>query len=228
VSGIFSEGTQRERVPVGIFEELADIASEVAGRIATLIRARASEGKSVVLGLSTSSTTIGVYKHLVRMHEEEGLDFSTVVTFNLDEYYPMDPNGAQSYCRFLQENLFDHVNIPDQHIHLLDGSLAIHDVDTYCREYEQAIEHAGGLDLVLLGIGRSGYIGFNEPGSGVRTRTRMVTLDEITRKDAAGSVYGDENVPRKALTMGVGTIMEAREVILMATGEHKSGIYSVQ
>ena len=218
------EGAQLECVPVRIFEDPAHVASEVARRIAEVITECAVAGRRAVLGLPAGSTPIGVYSHLVRLHREEGLDFSGVTTFNLDEYYPMDPSGLQSYHRFMQENFFKHVNAPKEQVHIPRGDLPANEVDAYCKRYERRIKEAGGLDLVLLGIGRSGHIGFNEPGSGPATRTRAVILDEITRKDAAGKFYGDENVPREALTMGVGTILEAREILLMATGEQKSGI----
>src|SRR5690606_22332179 len=150
-------------------------------------------GKRVVLGLPTGSTPIDVYRYLVRMHRERGLDLSNVVAFNLDEYYPMAPGSLQSYHRFMRENFFDHVNIPADQIHIPRGDLAPHEVEDYCHAYEHAIRKAGGLDLVLLGIGRSGHIGFNEPGAGPDTRTRLVRLDEVTRKDAASDFFGEEN-----------------------------------
>lgn len=218
------DGTQRERVPVLIFESATQMAQQVARRIAGLIEERRAAGKSVVLGLPTGSTPIGVYQHLIRMHRDEGLDLSGVVTFNLDEYYPIRPDSLQSYHRFMRENFFDHVNIPEENIHIPRGDLPNEEVEGHCLAYEHAIRKAGGLDLILLGIGRSGHIGFNEPGSGKETRTRVITLDEITRKDAASDFFGEENVPREAITMGVGTILDAREVILMATGEHKAPV----
>jgi len=198
------------------------MAYEVALRVASLIKSH--HGRPVVLGLPTGSTPIGVYEHLIQMHREGGLDFSNVVTFNLDEYYPMAPDSLQSYHRFMHENFFKHVNIPASQIHIPKGDIAPEAVDDDCLAYEQAIRGAGGLDLILLGIGRSGHIGFNEPGSGPETRTRPVVLDEITRKDAASDFFGDDYVPREALTMGVGTILDAKEIILMATGEHKAPI----
>lgn len=218
------QGAQRERVPVRIFDEPYEVALEVAKRVAALITARAREGRMAVLGLPSGSTPIGLYKHLVRMYQEQDIDFSNVITFSLDEYYPMDPDGLQSAHRFMCENLFDHVNIPEEQIHIPQGDLGADAVNQYCAAYEQAIRDTGGMDLVLLGIGRSGHIGFNEPGSRPDTRTRLVILDEITRKDAASDFYGAENVPRQGLTIGVGTILDAREIILLATGEHKSGI----
>jgi glucosamine-6-phosphate deaminase len=217
-------GTQLERVPVMIFEQPAQLSLQVARRIANLIEEGRTIGKNVVLGLPTGSTPIGVYQQLIRMHREEGLDFTNVVTFNIDEYYPMNPKSLQSYHRFMRENFFDHINIPDRNVHIPRGDLGEEEVETYCLTYEHLIEKMGGLDLLLLGIGRSGHIGFNEPGSGPDTRTRLIVLDEITRKDAASDFFGDENVPRRAITMGAGTILDAREIILMATGEHKAPI----
>jgi glucosamine-6-phosphate deaminase len=219
-----AEGTQLEKIPVLIYDEPAQLSLQVAKRVANLIEERSAAGKKVVLGLPTGSTPIGAYQHLIRMHRENGLDFSNVITFNLDEYYPMQPDSLQSYHRFMFENFFDHVNIPRENIHIPRGDLKPEEVETYCLAYEHAIRKAGGIDLILLGIGRSGHIGFNEPGSGIDTRTRAIILDEITRKDAASDFFGDDNVPREAITMGVGTILDAREIILMATGEHKAPI----
>ncbi len=217
-------GAQLERVPVRIFEGPDELAEEVARYIGHLIRARQETGDRLVLGLPTGSTPIGVYQALIRAHRQEELDFSNVVTFNLDEYYPMAPDQLQSYHRFMAENFFDHVNIPEKQIHIPKGDIPRAEIEAFGYSYERAIEEAGGIDLLLLGIGRSGHIGFNEPGSGITTRTRLITIDEITRKDAASDFFGDEFVPREALTMGVGTILAAREIILMATGEHKAGI----
>ncbi len=217
-------GAQLERVPVLIFDEPGTMARQVAKRVAALIEEGKTVGKNVVLGLPTGSTPIGVYQNLIRMHKEDGLDFSRVVTFNIDEYYPIDPNSLQSYHRFMRENFFDHVNIPEENIHIPRGDVPRGEVEAYCHMYEHEIEKAGGFDLLMLGIGRSGHIGFNEPGSGPETRSRLVVLDEITRKDAASDFFGEENVPRQALTMGVGTILDAREILLLATGEHKAPI----
>lgn len=222
--GSKTEGSWREKIPVELFTSPSDMAVDVARRIAKLTTERAAASKSVVLGLPTGSTPIGVYRHLIHLHREEGLDFSNVVTFNLDEYYPMKPDALQSYHRFMRENFFDHVNVPEENIHIPRGDLERSDIAAWCEEYEQAIQEAGGLDMILLGIGRTGHIGFNEPGSGPETRTRQIILDEITRKDAASDFFGDENVPREAITMGVGTILDAHHVILMATGEHKAPI----
>ena len=218
-----NKGTQRERVPVLIFDAPDAMSRQVARRIANLIEERQAVNQNLVLGLPTGSTPIGVYQELIRMHEE-GLDFSNVVTFNLDEYYPMDPESLQSYHRFMEKNFFDHVNIPNENVHIPRGDIPPDEVERHCIEYEHRIEKAGGIDLMLLGIGRSGHVGFNEPGSRRNTRTRRIVLDEITRKDAASDFFGEENVPQEAITMGVGTILDADEIILMATGEHKAPI----
>jgi glucosamine-6-phosphate deaminase len=177
-----------------------------------------------VLGLPTGSTPIGVYRELIRLHREEGLDFSNVVTFNLDEYWPMDPRSIHSYRRWMRETFFDHVNVPEENIHVPDGTVRREDAEACCDAYEAAIEKAGGIDLMLLGIGRTGHVGFNEPGSSRNSVTRLVTLDQATRIDAASDFFGEENVPQQALTMGVGTILAARRIIIMALGEHKAPI----
>src|SRR5690606_19618757 len=217
-------GTQLERVPVLVFDDPATMSKQVAKRIAGLIEEGKTVGQHVVLGLPTGSTPIGVYQVLIQMHRNEGLDFSGVITFNIDEYDPMQPYSLQSYHRFIRANFFDHINLPDTNAHMFRADTPLNEVEAYCHLHEHEIEKAGGLDLVLLGIGRSGHIGFNEPGSGPDTRTRLIVLDEITRKDAASDFFGEENVPRQAITMGVGTILDAREVILLATGEHKAPI----
>jgi glucosamine-6-phosphate deaminase len=213
-----------ERIRTVVVEEHDDIARLVASRIATLIREKEAGGEQAVLGLATGSTPIGVYRELIRMHREEGLSFADVVTFNLDEYYPMKPDSIHSYHRFMWENLFAHVDIKREHVHIPRGDTPREDVELECLRYEEAIRQAGGIDLQLLGIGKTGHIGFNEPGSGVESRTRLVHLDNVTRQDAAADFFGEEYVPREALTMGVATILDAREIIILATGEHKSGI----
>jgi glucosamine-6-phosphate deaminase len=214
----------RERIPCRVFPSARAASVAVAGRIKELVRSRQLEGGRCVLGLATGSTPLGVYEELVRAHHEEGLSLENLVTFNLDEYYPMQPEELQSYVRFMREHLFDLINIRPENIHIPDGTLPIGVVPEYCPRYEQAIRDAGGIDIQLLGIGRTGHIGFNEPGSGRESRTRLITLDRVTRMDAASDFFGEENVPRRAITMGVGTILDAREVILMAFGEHKAPI----
>lgn len=200
------------------------MARVVADRIASLVRARAAEGRPLVLGLATGSTPIGVYRELIRLHREDGLSFRHVITFNLDEYYPMRPDSIHSYHRFMWENLFSHVDIDPANVHIPPGSLDRAEVETACAAYEAKIVAMGGIDFQLLGIGKTGHIGFNEPGSGEHSRTRLVHLDTITRRDAAADFFGEENVPREAMTMGIATIMSAREIAILATGEHKAGI----
>lgn len=213
-----------ERLPTTVYpdSELASVA--VARQIADLIRQRAAEQRTCVLGLATGSTPTRLYEELVRLHREEGLSFRNVVTFNLDEYFPMAPGSLQSYVRFMQEYLFDHIDIRPENVHIPDGTLAQEQVAEFCRRYEEQIREAGGVDLQVLGIGRTGHIGFNEPGSGAASRTRLITLDHITRTDAASDFYGEENVPRRAITMGVGTILEARHIVLLAWGEGKAAV----
>ena len=213
-----------EKVPVVIAEEYDEIAKLIALRIANLIRSKNEAGETAVLGLATGSTPIGVYRELIRLHKEEGLDFSNVVTFNLDEYYPMPPNSIHSYVRYMWENLFNHINIKKENVHSPRGDVEREKVERSCAEYEKAIREAGGIDYQILGIGKTGHIGFNEPGSGLESRTRLVALDTITRRDAAADFFGEENVPTEAITMGVATIMGAREVALISTGEHKAPI----
>jgi glucosamine-6-phosphate deaminase len=216
--------TLPERVPVVIHADAEHLAIAVAARIAALIRARQAEGRTTVLGLATGATPIGVYRELVRLHREAGLSFRDVTTFNLDEYLPMDPASRHSYHRFMREHLFDHVDLDPARAHVPRGDLPAGDVAAHCAAYEAAIRAAGGIDLQLLGIGRTGHLGFNEPGSPRTSRTRVVRLDRITRADASSEFFGEAHVPREAVTMGLATILEARSLLLLATGEHKAGI----
>jgi glucosamine-6-phosphate deaminase len=216
--------TSLERIPTIIVGDHDELGRLVACRIADLMRGRARAGRRTVLGLATGSTPIGVYRELIRMHREERLSFAQVVTFNLDEYYPMVPGSPHAYHRFMWENLFSQLDIARENVHIPRGDVRRDRVEEECRRYEEAIRAAGGIDLQLLGIGRTGHIGFNEPGSGLESRTRLITLDLVTRKDAAADFFGEDNVPREAVTMGVGTILEAREIVILATGEHKAHI----
>ena len=213
-----------ERIPISVFDQPGDASRAVAREIADLVTERARAGRRTVLGLATGSTPVGVYDELIRLHREEGVSFKTVVTFNLDEYWPMQPDALQSYHRFMREHLFDHIDVPAAAIHIPDGTLARGDVARACGRYEERIREAGGIDLQLLGIGRTGHIGFNEPGSPLDSRTRLITLDTVTRSDAASDFFGEWNVPRQAITMGVGSILDARRVVLLAFGEHKAPI----
>ncbi len=215
---------QLERLRCSVFGNAKEAARKVATEIASLIRIRSAEGRKCVLGLATGSTPTGIYAELVRMHREEGLSFGNVVTFNLDEYYPMQPEDLQSYVRFMREHLFNHIDIKPENANVPDGTFPIDKVADYCRDYENRIASLGGIDIQILGIGRTGHIGFNEPGSDQTTRTRMITLDSVTRIDAASDFFGTENVPRRAITMGVGTILEAKRIFILAFGENKAGI----
>lgn len=214
----------KEKIPTIIFSSSDEASRAVANDIAALIEIKQLEGKNCVLGLATGSTPTRVYAELVNLHKSGQLSFKNVITFNLDEYYPMQPDSLQSYVRFMGEHFFDHIDIDPKNIHIPDGTLPKDQIVEFCKKYEQKIEEAGGLDLQILGIGRTGHIGFNEPGSGENTLTRMITLDAKTRIDAASDFFGEENVPRKALTMGVGTIMKAKKIIMMAWGEGKAKI----
>lgn len=213
-----------EHIPVTVYGASSQASSAVAAEIAELIRQKALHGQQAVLGLATGSTPTSVYAELVRLHRDEGLSFRNVVTFNLDEYWPMEPVERQSYHRFMNENLFDHVDLPKEQRHIPSGTVPREEVLEHCEVYEQAIRKAGGLDLQILGIGRSGHIGFNEPGSPRDSRTRMITLDRVTRMDAAEDFFGEWHVPRKAITMGVETILSAKRVVLVAFGEGKAAI----
>lgn len=213
-----------ERTPTTVFPNAVLASNAVAREIAELIRAKNAKGEVCVLGLATGSTPTRVYDELIRMHTEEGLSFKNVVTFNLDEYYPMKPDELQSYNRFMREHLFDFIDIPRENWHVPDGELPRDKVHEFCASYERKIKELGGIDLQLLGVGRTGHVGFNEPGSPRDSRTRLITLDKVTRLDAAADFFGETNVPRKAITMGVETIMNARRIVLMAWGEGKAPV----
>jgi glucosamine-6-phosphate deaminase len=218
------EETRFEKIHNTIFQS-SEIASKiVAKEIAYLIKEKQSQNANCVLGLATGSSPIKVYEELIRLHQEEGLSFHNVITFNLDEYYPMEKDNVESYHYFMQENLFKHIDIKTENIHIPNGMIAQENLDQYCLDYEAAILNAGGLDFQLLGIGRTGHIGFNEPGSHSNSGTRSITLNHITRADAAQSFLEINNVPRRAITMGIGTIKKAKRVVLLAWGENKASI----
>lgn len=218
------EETRFEKVPVSVYPDPSTASKVVAKRIADIIRKKQENGENAILGLATGATPVKVYAELIRLHKEEGLSFKNVITFNLDEYYPMQPDAAQSYVTFMNKNLFDHVDIERANVNIPDGTLAVDAINAACEAYEQKITDLGGLDIQILGIGRTGHIGFNEPGSAPNSGTRVVTLDDLTRRDASRDFGGKENVPRKAITMGVGTIFKAREIILMAWSGNKAEI----
>lgn len=223
-SVIKAKFNQFEKIPTRIFDSSKEASLSVAREIADLIKERNKTNKNTVLGLATGSTPTQIYDELVRIHKEEKLTFKNVITFNLDEYYPMEPDSLHSYVKFMNEYLFKHLDIPKNQIHIPDGTLAKDDVYNFCVNYEKEIEKAGGLDIQILGIGRTGHIGFNEPGSSDDSRTRLIALDQLTILDAASGFFGAENVPKRAITMGVGTIMKAKKIYLMAWGEGKAEI----
>lgn len=224
MTGAQLSGNTPERVAVTVYASSSFASKAVAREIADLIRDRSAKGEKTVLGLPSGSTPQAVYDELVRIHREEGLSFRDVITFNLDEYWPMGPDELQSYRRFMREHLHDHVDMDPANANVPNGTIARDDFDAYCEQYEKAIAQAGGIDLQLLGIGRTGHVGFNEPGSSRDSRTRPITLDKVTRMDAASDFFGEWNVPHQAITMGVGSILDAKRVLLMAFGEHKAPI----
>ena len=222
-AGKFEE-TRFEKIHNVIFDSSKEASVLVAHEIANLIQRKEELGEPCILGLATGSSPIKVYEELVRLHKEEGLSFANVVTFNLDEYYPMDKNNIQSYHHFMHEHLFNHVNILPENINIPDGNVNSEELQQYCIDYEMKIKSYGGLDFQLLGIGRTGHIGFNEPGSHINSGTRSITLDHLTRVDAAPAFLGIDNVPRKAITMGIGTVRAAKRIVLLAWGISKADI----
>jgi glucosamine-6-phosphate deaminase len=209
---------------VEVHPSALEASAALAAEISAAIRERAAEGKNLVLGLATGSTPLPLYAELIRLHREEGLSFANVISFNLDEYYGLRDDDAQSYHEFMRSNLFAHLDIPADQTHLPSGTVSREQVESHCAEYEAAIAAAGGLDLQILGIGRSGHVGFNEPPSSDETLTRLITLDPITIQDAGPGFGGVERVPTEAITMGMGTILNARRVVMMAWGESKAEI----
>jgi glucosamine-6-phosphate deaminase len=195
------------------YEEMSRLAAEM---IAKVVRSK----PNAVLGLATGSTPVGTYKELIKMNQKEGLDFSQVTTFNLDEYVGIAPTHDQSYRYFMNDNLFNHINIDKKKTHVPDGMAK--DIPAFCKWYEDQILKAGGVDVQLLGIGGNGHIAFNEPGSSLGSRTRVKTLDDKTRQDNARFFKSINEVPKYAITMGIGTIMDARTLILLANKENKA------
>ena len=213
-----------ENIGTVVFENSLTASKSVAKEIADLIKVKQAQKQPGILGLATGSSPKCLYAELVRLHKEEGLSFKNVVSFNLDEYYPMEPDSVNSYVRFMKEQLFNHIDILPENYHVPDGLLSKKAIADYCDQYEAKIEALGGIDLQILGIGGNGHIGFNESGSLQNSKTRLVALDHITRVAASGDFSGLENTPRTAITLGVKKIMEAKRVILMAWGEGKSNI----
>lgn len=222
-AGKFEE-TRFEKIHNVIFQNSEDASIEVAKEIANLIVHRQNQNETCVLGLATGSSPISVYEELVRLHNEEGLSFQNVITFNLDEYYPMEKENTQSYWYFMHEHLFNHIDILPENINIPSGTVKASEIHQFCIDYELKIKDAGGLDFQLLGIGRTGHIGFNEPGSHFNSGTRNITLDHITRIDAASSFLGIDHVPRVAITMGISTIRKAKRIVLMAWGINKASV----
>lgn len=218
------KGDMSKKIPVQVFDTKEAAAASLAQEVATLIRERAAEGKNVVLGLATGATPLPFYAELIRLHKEEGLSFANVISFNLDEYCGLDRDHPESYWYFMHTNLFNHIDINPENVNLPSGTLPDSEIPAHCAAYEKAIVDAGGIDLQILGIGRTGHIGFNEPGSDDTTITRQVHLDELTISDAGPAFGGVDNVPKSAITMGVATIMGARRVALMAWGDKKASI----
>lgn len=213
-----------EKIHTEIFDNSMTASRAVAEEISELIRKREAEGKPCVLGLATGNTPKQVYVELVKLHREEGLSFKNVYSFNLDEYYPMAPESPQSYVRFMKEMLFDHVDMPPANYFIPDGRLPMEEIAAFCKRYEEKIEELGGLDVQLLGIGSNGHIGFNEPGSLVDSKTRLIALNQTSRAAAASDFGGLSKTPKKGITLGVKVIMSAKRVILMAWGEGKAEI----
>ena len=217
------EVNRLERLHNLVFDDVKKGSKVIAKEIGALIKLKQSQNKLCVLGLATGSSPLSVYRELISLHNN-GLSFKNVVTFNLDEYFLLPPEHVQSYHNFMHENLFNHIDIDPKNIHIPKGSLSQYEIDLYCKEYEQKIIDQGGIDLQILGIGRTGHIGFNEPGSHANSITRLVTLDHITRFDAAPAFNGIENVPKKAITMGINTILTSKRIILMAWGNKKADV----
>jgi glucosamine-6-phosphate deaminase len=213
-----------EKIPVKIYPSVQAGSEYVARQIANAIKAKQQEGKTIVLGLATGSTPKTLYAELVKMHQTENLSFSNVITFNLDEYYPIERNAIQSYWRFMHQHLFDYVNIAPENIHIPNGEWTKDEMKKYCQDYEKKIEAAGGIDIQVLGIGQNGHIGFNEPGSSLQSKTRLIALTNNTRIANSSEFQGISNVPRLAITMGVQTIMKSKQIFLMAWGQIKAPI----
>ncbi len=218
------EETRFEKIHSIIFDDSKKGSLAIAREISDLIKKKKKQNKNCLLGLATGSSPIYVYHELIRMHKEDGLSFKNVICFNLDEYYPMPSDDVKSYHHFMNIHLFDHIDIQKNNIHIPDGSIKKEKINEYCSKYEQKIVEEGGIDFQLLGIGRTGHIGFNEPGSNYDSLTRLVYLDYLTRNDARKAFNGMENVPTTAITMGIKTIRKSKRIVLMAWGNNKSSV----
>ncbi|MBS1579440.1 MAG: glucosamine-6-phosphate deaminase [Bacteroidetes bacterium] len=207
-----------EKIPVKIFDTPKQGSIHAAKEIAALIKEKQKKGQDCILGLATGSTPITLYAELVRMHKEEGLSFKNVITFNLDEYYPLQKEALQSYWSFMHRHLFNHVDIDPANIHIPNGQWPKEEIKKYCQKYDQLIEAVGGIDLQILGIGNNGHIGFNEPGSSIYSKTRLVSLENSTRIANSFEFQNISQVPRMAISMGINTILKAKRILLMAWG----------
>ena len=216
--------TVNEKIQTLVYDMSSEISYLVALEIKQLIQTKQIQGQKCVLGLATGSTPTKLYKQLCQFYQDGQLSFKNVYTFNLDEYYPMSAECVQSYYQFMQHHLFRHIDIPKENVFIPKGDLEYHQVEEYCESYEKKINELGGIDLQILGIGKTGHIGFNEPGSNKDSLTRLIYLDKITKADAASDFFNINNVPRKAITMGVGTILKSKKIVMMAFNEGKSKI----
>ena len=217
-----NEETRFEKLHTVTFDDSKIGSNLIAKEICDLVKSKQEKGKKCVLGFATGSSPILIYKEIIRIHKEESLSFKNVIAFNLDEYYPIKANDKNSYYHFMHENLFDHIDIPKGNINIPSGTIKPNNIEKFCKSYEDKIKDCGGIDLQILGIGRTGHIGFNEPGSHFNSKTRLITLDHTTRFDANKTFGGIENVPNTAITMGIRTIFNSKRVIIMAWGIHKS------
>ena len=213
-----------ENLPVTIYSDSELASQAVAREVAAIIREKQLKNEPCLIGLAAGSTMVALYNELVRMHREDDLSFKNVITFNIDEFYPMEPDSIQSYARFIREHLLDMVDIEPSNIHYPDATLPKEKVNEFCARYEAEMDKHGGLDIILNGVSSRGHLGFNEPGSPVDSKTRLVTLDRATIVAAASDFYGEKNVPRKGITMGIETMCKAKKVYLMAWGEGKADI----
>lgn len=219
-----TQETRLEKIHNVIFDNSKSGSKAVAREIADLIIYKQSKKQKCILGLATGSSPITVYEELVNIHKKEKLSFKNVITFNLDEYYPISSENTESYYTFMHQHLFDHIDIDKENINIPKGNLRKNEIEKYCKSYESKIEKLGGIDFQLLGIGRTGHIGFNEPGSSINSITRLIKLDYLTREDASKAFRGIYNVPKTAITMGVSTILNAKRIVLLAWGENKKDV----
>lgn len=216
-----NEENRYEKLHTVTFDNSQEASILIAREICDLVKSKQEKNKNCIIGFATGSSPTKVYQEIIRIHNDEFLSFNNVITFNLDEYFPIEKDDNNSYHNFMKENLFDHIDIPKENINIPSGDISEKDITKFCSNYEKKIEKNGGIDIQLLGIGRTGHIGFNEPGSHFNSTTRLITLDHTTRFDASKSFNGIENVPSKAITMGIRTIFNSKRIIMMAWGIQK-------